>query len=341
MKTFAAIALTAAVSALDNATFEYMQYISKFGKNYATVEEFNTRMALFAERDAWINWFNSNPERTSTVGHNFLSDMTEQEQKQLRGLNMEDSAEKIDAPLHQVGDTMADTVDWCSTTNSKNANKCTPIKNQGACGGCWAFSATETVESGIAIDNNATPVEYSPQQLISCSSAYGNAGCNGGWYYWAWNYMQTYAQETEASYPYSNASYSFGITGTCLYNASLGVVKTASPTDYYRVGTSVSEIQDAINARPVSIAIDASQNIFQYYTSGVITDAAACGTSLDHAVVAVGYGTDTTTGVPYFMVRNSWGASWGDNGFVYLEATASPGMCGMNQKVYYPMPIYA
>ena len=122
----------------------------------------------------------------------------------------------------------------------------------------------------------------------------------------------------------------FGITGTCTYNASLGVAKTASPTDYYKVGTTVVDIQSAVNGRPVSIAIDASQPVFQQYTGGVITDAAACGTTLDHAVVAVGYGTDTTTNVPYFVVRNSWGTSWGLSGFVYLEATAAPGMCGMN-----------
>jgi len=142
--------------------------------------------------------------------------------------------------------------------------------------------------------------------------------------------MQTYAQETEASYPYSNGSFAYGITGTCQYNSSLGVVKTNSPTDYTKVGNTVADIKTAINGQPVSIAIDASQNVFQYYTGGVITDAAACGTSLDHAVVAVGYGTDTTTGVNYFMVRNSWGTSWGVNGFVYLEQTAAPGMCGMN-----------
>jgi len=157
---------------------------------------------------------------------------------------------------------MNDTVNWCSDTNPKGANKCTPIKNQGQCGGCWAFSATETVESGIAIDHDATPVEYSPQQLISCSSAYGNGGCNGGWYYYAWNYMMTNAQETEADYPYSNGSMYYGITGTCTANASLGVVNTASPTDYSRVGTSVDDIKSALNSRPVSIAIDASSNVF-------------------------------------------------------------------------------
>jgi C1A family cysteine protease len=188
----------------------------------------------------------------------------------------------------------------------------------------------------ISINDGTTPVEYSPQQLISCSSSYGNAGCNGGWYYWAWNYMQTNALETEASYPYSNGSKNFGITGTCTVNSALGVVKTDSPTDYVKVGKTVADIQSALNQQPTSIAIDASMPIFQSYTGGVITDATSCGTTLDHAVVAVGYGTDTTTGIPYFIVRNSWGPNWGLSGFVNLEATAAPGMCGMNKKVMYP-----
>lgn len=101
----------------------------------------------------------------------------------------------------------------------------------------------------------------------------------------------TNAQETEADYPYSNGSLNYGITGACTANLSLGVVKTASPTDYVRVGKTNEEITSAINIKPVSVAIDASQPIFQNYSTGIITST-ACGTSIDHAVVAVGYGTD-------------------------------------------------
>jgi len=160
VKTFAALALTAVVSALDNATFDYMQYVAQHGKNYATLEEFNMRMNLFIERNAMIKEWNANTENTSSMGHNFLSDWTAAEQKVLRGLDMSNSEENTVAPLKVASptDTYANVVDWCSTTNSKNANKCTPIKNQGQCGGCWAFSATETVESVIAIENNTTPV---------------------------------------------------------------------------------------------------------------------------------------------------------------------------------------
>jgi C1A family cysteine protease len=339
MKSFAAAALVAAVSAVDQSTFAFMQYVSEHSKNYATLEEFNMRQALFAERDAIFNEWNSS-NQTSTMGHNFMSDMTETEKAAFRGLAVDTEYHE---PTHFAAsnDVYDMQFDWCTSTNSKGVSKCTPIKNQGACGGCWAFSATETVESAIAIFNDKTPVEYSPQQLISCSSAYGNHGCNGGWYYYAWNYMKYNAQETEADYPYSSGSMNFGITGSCTAQANLGVVMTDSPTDYVRVGTTVADIKSAINRQPSSIAVDASQNVFQYYNGGVVTNASACGTSLDHAIVVVGYGQDTSTGVDYFVVRNSWGESWGLGGFIYLEQTNYPGMCGMNEKVYYPNAKYA
>ena len=130
MKSFAAFALVAVASALDNDTFEFMQYVSKYSKNYSTVAEFNERMNLFMVANAAITAWNANPDKTSTMGHNLLSDMTFDEKKNLRGLDMSNDVEQ-DRPLHAVGDIMADQLDWCSSTNPKGVTKCTPIKNQG------------------------------------------------------------------------------------------------------------------------------------------------------------------------------------------------------------------
>jgi len=240
-----ALTLAAAVSAVETSTFEYMKYISEHNKSYDTLVEFNMRFSFWLERNQEIQEHNANESRTSSMGHNFLSDWTPAERKALNGLDMATfNSTKPVTVLEEVpanGD-----YNWCSTNNNLGVTKCTPVKNQGACGSCWAFSATETVESVIAIDNGTVPVEYSPQQLVSCSSAYGNAGCGGGWYFWAWDYMQTYAQETEAAYPYSNKSFNFGITGTCMYNSADGVVMTDSPTDYVQIGTANSQIVAAI-----------------------------------------------------------------------------------------------
>lgn len=343
MKSFIALSFAAAVSALDNTTFEYMKYVAEQGKNYSTLAEFNMRMELFSIRNQEIIQWNAMPQ-TSSMGHNFLSDWTPEEQAKLRGLLPEMNDHNEPTFFAQANETYNEFLNWCSATNSFGETRCTPVKNQGQCGGCWAFSATETVESAVSIQYNAVPIERSPQQLISCSSAYGNGGCDGGWYYYAWNYLQNYNLETEAAYPYSNGSMRYGITGTCTYVANDGpTTVTGTGNDYVSVGYTNEDIIVALNLKPCSIAVDASSSVFQSYTGGVLTDAAACGTTLDHAIVAVGYGTDSN-GIAYFIVRNSWGASWGVGGFIYLEQSTTgtkPGTCGMNKKVMYPNVVQA
>ena len=148
--------------------------------------------------------------------------------------------------------------------------------------------------------------------------------------------MQTTAQVSATTYPYTSGT--FGVTGTCqTAKLSPGVVNTQSPTAYYYAGRSNALMQSAVVIKPNSVAIEADQAVFQQYTGGVITSS-ACGTTIDHAVLAVGYGTDPTAG-PYWLVQNSWGSSWGDNGYVKIGMSSAgwPGICGINKDVYYPM----
>ena len=327
-KSFAAVALAGVVSAVDLQTFEFMQYVSKFGKSYTNVEEFNLRLSLFTVRDKIIKEWNADFTNTSRMGHNFLSDWTEAEQAKLRGLAGEPK-ERTAEEFKFTNQALPSDVNWVTAGNVG------PVKDQGRCGSCWAFSATGTVESSVSIATGAAPGNYSEQQLVSCSSAYGNLGCSGGWYYWAWDYLEvpSQAQNYGASYPYTSGA--AGVTGDCDTKlASEGHITVAS---YVQVGTTNDDIKAALVIKPVSVAIDAAKPAFQSYTSGVLT--AGCGVRLDHAVIAVGYGTDAVGGA-YFLVRNSWGSSWGDNGYVKIGQSPTgdaPGICGINKAVYYPI----
>jgi len=262
-------------------------------------------------------------ETTSIHGHNHLSDWTNTEKSMLLGMKniwkVEPETERVVAAENQA---LPSSVDWVTVTPAV----VNPVKDQGQCGSCWAFSAAGSMESAKAIQSG-TLYSLSEQNFVSCSFLQGNFGCNGGMYGRAWNYAKTHPIETEAAYPYTSGTTTQ--SGSCLYNQSLGVVSVAS---FVTIGTDCNSIMAAIAQEPVSVAIEADTAYFQTYTSGVLTNAAACGTTLDHAVIAVGYGTDPTYG-PYFLVRNSWSASWGDQGYVKIGQAPAPGICGINQDV--------
>ena len=270
--------------------------------------------------------FRSEVERSSVHGHNHLSDWTAEEKTRLLGLkNIARDAEFDTTDNYFVAEDLgAIPTSW----NWLNANPAVvnPVQDQGQCGSCWAFSATASLESAKAIFGGVLN-KLSEQNFVSCSFLQGNLGCNGGMYGRAWNYAKTHPIESEASYPYTSGTTM--VSGSCLYNSALGI---QAVTSFTTVATDNASIMTAIAQQPCSVAIEADTVYFQSYTSGVLTDAAACGTTLDHAVVAVGYGNDPTYGA-YYYVRNSWSAAWGDQGYVKIGQAPAPGVCGINQDV--------
>ncbi len=264
-------------------------------------------------------------ETTSTHGHNYLSDWTAEEKTRLLGLknvarNEEDrSTEVFTAP---EGLTLPTSVDWVTVTPAV----VNPVKDQGQCGSCWAFSAVAAMESDYAI-RTGTLYSLSEQNFVSCSFLQGNLGCNGGMYGRAWNYAKKNPIQSEATYPYTSGTTTK--SGSCVYDRTKGIVGVASFTT---VGTDNNSIMAAIAQQPCSVALEADTAYFQTYTSGVLTNATACGTTMDHAVEAVGYGVDPTAGA-YYLVRNSWSASWGDQGYLKIGQAPAPGIRGINQDV--------
>jgi hypothetical protein len=215
------------------------------------------------------------------------------------------------------GEVLPDSVDW--TTKGV----VTPIKNQGACGSCWSFSVTGTTEGQWAIATGKLP-SLSEQFFVDCAGEAHNMGCSGGYMDKTLDWAVSQWLPTEESYPYK-ASRSECVSGGWDVAISKGQV-----TGHNNV-TDETSLKDAVaNVGPISIAIEADQAAFQHYASGVITD--GCGTNLDHGVLAVGYGT--MDGKDYWKVKNSWGDSWGENGYVFLQRGV--GMCGVGTQSNYP-----
>merc|ERR1712060_200126 len=196
-----------------------------------------------------------------------------------------------------------------------------PIKNQGQCGSCWAFSATEQLESAYFLQYGQLK-ELSPQQVTSCTTSC--LGCNGGNPIEAWGYVSGFGgQVPNADYPYTS-----GVTeqtGSCKAKAS-EVVEDVGSSYSLIASTPAQEpnMLKQIQSSPMSVCVDAT--LWQTYTGGVITAQSGCGTSIDHAVQATGYNAAGN----YWIVRNSWGESWGEDGFVYVEYGSN--VCGITDQ---------
>lgn len=217
--------------------------------------------------------------------------------------------------------SLPDSVDW----SAKGA--VTPIKNQGQCGSCWAFSTTGSLEGAHFLAKNSL-LSFSEQNLVDCSSSYGNAGCNGGWMNSSFFYVVDNGISLESKYPYK------GVGGSYKYNASSDkawqISNCVEVTD-----DKEQSLMGAVAKNPVSVAIQANHLSFQLYKKGVYTG--NCGTNLDHGVLAVGYGTHTD-GKKFFKVKNSWGTGWGDAGYILIERTGDgKGKCGIQMAASFPV----
>jgi cathepsin L len=213
-----------------------------------------------------------------------------------------------------------DTVDW------RTKGAVTGVKNQGQCGSCWAFSATGSIEGAYQIAKKSL-VSSSEQQLVDCSRSYGNYGCSGGLMDSAFKYtIAVKGLDTETSYPYTARD------GTCKFNPS-NIGTTISSYKDVQKGSESAQ-QTAVNAQPVSVAIDASHSSFQLYHSGIYYESRCSASQLDHGVLAVGYGTQSSS--EYWIVKNSWGTSWGMSGYILMSKNKNNN-CGIATMSSYPV----
>jgi len=234
---------------------------------------------------------------------NKFGDLTNKEFAAIyNGLNIDASnIEQSNVFTYDPSVTLSTQVDW----RAKGA--VTGIKNQGQCGSCWAFSTTGSTE-GANFLKNGKLVSLSEQQLVDCSGSYGNYGCDGGLMDSAFQYIiANKGIDTESTYPYTAQD------GTCAWNPANVGGTVSKYTDVQ--SQSEPALQQAIQARPVSVAIDASQSSFQFYSSGTYYEPNCSSTQLDHGVLAVGF----DDGAGFYIVKNSWGTDWGMSGYIQMS----------------------
>jgi cathepsin L len=291
------------------------------GKDYKSVYEYNYRMAVYKSNLDFIE--NHNRQNLGfTVAMNQFGDLTLEEFVQLYLGMKVDATNLAQKNIHSTPDFQAgdNTVDW------RTKGAVTPIKDQGQCGSCWAFSTTGSVE-GAWFQKKGSLVSLSEQNLVDCSSAQGNMGCDGGLMDSAFDYIiQNAGIDTESSYKYTARD------GNCKFNkANVGATMTS-----YKDVQSKSEpsLTSAITQQPVSVAIDAAHSSFQFYSSGVYYEKQCSSTSLDHGVLAVGYGTQS--GSDFYIVKNSWGTSWGNQGYIWMSRNKNNN-CGIATMSSYPV----
>lgn len=295
---------------------EFRSFMNLHEKSYADDSEFNARFRIFRDNLAYIRVFNS-LNKDWTLGVNYMADLTGEEFKAKYTGFIPASTEKNYAVLPKID--LPQTVDW--TTQGA----VTPVKNQGQCGSCWAFSTTGSVEGAWFLSKN-TLVSLSEQQLVSCSGAYGNQGCNGGLMDNAFKYIIANGITSEANYPYTAR------TGVC--NKSLASQTVAKITNFKDVTPdSPVDLETAIAQQPVSVAVEADQSAWQLYSSGTVSS--SCGTNLDHGVLAVGYNLGASPA--YYKVKNSWGSSWGLAGYIQIAIVSGKGVCGIQMQPSYPI----
>lgn len=293
-----------------------------------TGEQFVHWLENFANNDDIISEHNAKVS-TYTLGHNKFSHLSKEEYKVYTGLGLKRTT-PLEPPIaiHTADNATAtpSSIDWVEL------GSVTGVKDQGQCGSCWSFSTTGALE-GAYMNKYKTLESFSEQNFVDCDTRKGDPrgtdmGCNGGLMDSAFSWAKKNGGVcTEADYPYTSGVTKTG--GDCAQDSCTVNAKVA-PTSYTDVATnSDAAMMSALAQQPVSIAIEADQTAFQLYKSGVFTG--TCGDSLDHGVLAVGYGT--LDGTDYYKVKNSWGTSWGMDGYILLEKGGSQnrgaGQCGI------------
>lgn len=332
---------------ISEAEFEnaFMDFIATYQRSYYNSWEFENRYLTFKDNYQKIADHNLNADMLGfTLKINQFGDLSQEEfkEKYLTLKAPERSPafhHKQRGGRHHKFETMRahqnrfsdvpEKVDW------RDKDMVQKVKNQGSCGSCWAFSAVGALESAIGIKTGTLP-SLSEQQLVDCSTSYGNEGCNGGLMDWGFKYAHDHPMCAEADYSYT------GRDGKCQDDDDSLCGSSGFSVDTFVDVTpeSQSALQEAVAQQPVSIGVCAEGLGWQFYFGGIVKY--LCGTCQDHGVLLVGYdhGKSLFSGeTDYWIIKNSWGSGWGEKGYIRVAAQESgKGTCGVMESPSYPVP---
>ncbi|OWM73356.1 hypothetical protein CDL15_Pgr001470 [Punica granatum] len=299
------------------------QWMAQYGRVYKDDAERQRRLEIFSRNVDFIESFNAAGEKPYVLGVNAFADLTPEEFRASRNGYRRRVARSGEGSFRYENVTaVPKSMDW------RKKGAVTPVKDQGQCGSCWAFSAIAATE-GINQLTTGKLTSLSEQELVDCDIKGEDQGCEGGLMEDAFEFIiHNKGITTETNYPYA------GSDGTC--NSAKEASHVVKIKGYESVpANSEAALLKAVANQPVSVSIDAGDGSFQFYSGGVFTG--SCGTMLDHGVTAVGYDT-TEDGMKYWLVKNSWGTSWGEEGYVRMQRDidAKEGLCGIAMDSSYP-----
>ncbi|KAG5543121.1 hypothetical protein RHGRI_016016 [Rhododendron griersonianum] len=310
---------------------QFDTWCKQHGKTYSSEQEKQHRLKVFEHNHAFVTHHNTEANSSYTLSLNAFADLTHHEFKASRlGLSSSDDLKRFDYFRSSILEELSAVADVPSSVDWRKSGAVAGVKDQGSCGACWAFSATGAIE-GINKIVTGSLVSLSEQELVDCDRSY-NSGCNGGLMDYAYQFVvKNHGIDTEEDYPFQGGGKS------CNKEKLKRHVVTID--SYIDVPPSNGQLLlQAVATQPVSVGICGSERAFQLYSKvGVGIFNGPCSTSLDHAVLIVGYGSEN--GVDYWIVKNSWGKRWGMDGYIHMLRNGgnSEGVCGINMLASYPV----
>ncbi|XP_057501973.1 actinidain-like [Actinidia eriantha] len=304
----------------------YESWLVKYGKSYNSLGEREMRIEIFKENLRFIDEHNADPNRSYTVGLNQFADLTDEEYRSTYlGFKSSLKSKVSNRYMPQVGEVLPDYVDWRTT------GAVVDVKNQGLCSSCWAFATIATVESINQIITGDL-ISLSEQELVDCNRTPINEGCKGGFMDDAYEFIiNNGGINTEENYPYIGQDDQCDEPKKNENYVTIDSYEQVPPNNEWAM-------KRAVAYQPVSVAIDAYCLGFRFYQSGIFTGG-SCGTTLNHAVTIIGYGTEN--GRDYWIVKNSYGTQWGESGYGKVQRNVGgEGRCGIASYPFYPVKNY-